>query len=348
MSPRFIIGLTLSLSLFLCNTVFAANRVIILENPHRPVAGEIARELETYGFSTQIISDTPTVDLAGIASRESASATIRLNLKGRKVEVWVADRITGKLVMRTIELTPGDQKEQSIIVLAAVELLRASLMEIYAVQKQPGKVQPTKQTRSFAKPVAVEPGDRKSQKQQRIISGVLSVGVGGNIPGKQTGLGGHGRADIVLDFDRRVQFSAVGRFPLAPFSLSSDAGQADLNPFLFGAQTTVLLRPEESRLRLFTGMGMGVMIYMAEGAYDPEYIKKHAGSLQSRTQTVISTATFFTGGVLVKLNRQLALRLSSILGISTMMVRTKIGKKTVARLGQPFFYFDAGLDLTLW
>ena len=348
MSVRFVAFLAIAVVTFVCFRVSAANRVVILENTDEPVAFEIASELESYGFSTEIIPDTPAINLSDIAKKNAASAAIRLNLTGNQVEVWVADRITGKMVMRTITLTRDDKREKSIIVLAAVELLRASLMEIYAREQQTGTAADaaTQKTRAFAKPslpavLAQTPAPKK------LSSGYLTVGAGGAVIGKSAGIGGQGTLALTLAFNERVHFTVQSYLPIGGIDQKADAGKTSIYPFLTGVQSTVLFRSEQRRLRPYAGLGLGIAIFWAKGKRNPEYELTDA-ALQSHRETVIVPTPYAAGGILFRLTRQLQLRVSSLVGVSTASTRVKIADQTVAKLGRPVIFLDAGLDITLW
>lgn len=328
-------------SLLFCSNALAANRVVILRNTAPNLAEELVRELEASGFEAEIIDDTPDDALEDIAGRNNASAAIRLNLKGKRVEVWVADRITGKIVARTVELNPGGEPENSIVVLAAVELLRASLMEIYSPQKPEGEVPIAKETRSFAKPVPVEPADDK------ISAGFFSLGFGGGFVGKADGIGAHGAATFTLQLAGRFQFGVLGHFTFFPHSVSAKEGATYLYPILAGLHTIVLMRSPSRRFRPFAGLGMGTLIFLSRGKAADDIVLEDS-VLRERRQTAIVPVPFAKCGMLLRLNRHLLLRIDIAVGVPTALTRIEIADNAVARIGRPVILSSLLLDIAIW
>jgi hypothetical protein len=115
----------------------------------RPVqAGEILSEavlrikseLVAGGFEVAVAdSDAPTlgqdprelIERAGQALAPSATIGIFGNLEQGMAELWVVDRITGKTVIRRLEVqTSSDRRIPEVLAIRAQELLRASLVEL--------------------------------------------------------------------------------------------------------------------------------------------------------------------------------------------------------------------------
>src|SRR5262249_27000792 len=90
------------------------------------------------------------------ARNVGAVAAIRLVPSGAGVEVWVTDRVTGKTIVRDLATPSGDA-----VALGAVELLRASFMELHADVPHRGEVAPTPQVKALALPEAPPPEPRR-------------------------------------------------------------------------------------------------------------------------------------------------------------------------------------------
>ena len=326
---------------FFCLEALAANRVVVLRNATANLSEELVRELEASGFDSEIIEDSPDADLEEIAGRHEASAAIRLNPKGKRVEVWVADRMTGKIVARTVELNPGGEPENSIVVLAAVELLRASLMEIYAPQQPKGEVAVAEETRKFAKPALEE------QDTDKISAGFFSMGAGGGLTGNTNSIGAHGTAMFTLQLVRYFQFGIVGHFAFLPHTVNAPEGGTNLYPILAGAHTLVLMRQPSRRFRPFAGLGMGTLIFISRGKAE-ENLELDNLVLRERKQIAIVPAPFVKCGALLRLNRHLLLRLDLTLSMPTALTRIEIANNTVARIGRPMFLAGLALDIGIW
>lgn len=80
-------------------------------------------------------------DLRSAARATGAVAGFRVLVSERTVEVWIADRVTGKISLREVLPQQGDSRvSEGVVVTRAVELLRASLMELEAPHPPLGEV----------------------------------------------------------------------------------------------------------------------------------------------------------------------------------------------------------------
>jgi hypothetical protein len=78
--------------------------------------------------------------LEELARSRGAIAAIRVVPLDGAVEVWIADRVTGKTVLREVLASGGADERDMLVSLRAVELLRASLLELGAPHAPPGEV----------------------------------------------------------------------------------------------------------------------------------------------------------------------------------------------------------------
>jgi hypothetical protein len=82
-------------------------------------------------------------DLSRAAREQQAVAGFRVLVSQGTVEMWIADRVTGKVILREVLAREGETKvSETVVVTRAVELLRASLMEIQAPHELRGEVAP--------------------------------------------------------------------------------------------------------------------------------------------------------------------------------------------------------------
>jgi hypothetical protein len=119
--------------------------VIVSSDPATPTSQRVAKELRGLGLDVLILKATPE-NAVGRASLErsarsvGAIAALRLIEASEGLEVWVADRVTGKTVIRQLVGPPGTPTDPEDVALGAVELLRASLMELHAPTPSRGEV----------------------------------------------------------------------------------------------------------------------------------------------------------------------------------------------------------------
>jgi hypothetical protein len=79
-------------------------------------------------------------DLVEAARRMEAIVAFRVLISNKQVDVWIADRVTGKVVLREILSNDGGGLDERVVALRAVELLRVSLMELSAPHQSRGEI----------------------------------------------------------------------------------------------------------------------------------------------------------------------------------------------------------------
>lgn len=147
-------------------TAFAAPpRVAIVRDPNPSAEREafenqLRSELASAGFD--VVSVTGEADsaesLEAIAARESSVAAIRLDRPAGSVSarLWVTERVTGKTLLRTVRPEAVSPDAPGIIALRAVELLRASLLELNEAHPPRGSVPATPAVKAWVSPKKAE------------------------------------------------------------------------------------------------------------------------------------------------------------------------------------------------
>jgi hypothetical protein len=162
--------------------------IVVSSDPDSTRCRRLAAELRSLGLSVvsmlPVTDAAPDVALPALARREHAMAAVQVLTLALKEQVWIADRVTNKTVLRELprnSLRP-DQTDDSIAV-GVAELLRASLMEVNSESHARGDYAPTPRVRELAYPSVVRAGASSS------VWAAASAGV-------QPGLRGSGRAWI--------------------------------------------------------------------------------------------------------------------------------------------------------
>jgi hypothetical protein len=107
----------------------------------------IKSELLAGGFQVTV-TDTPAAllvpdpqvlkQLASRAKPPSATLAIFGNLEQGKAELWVVDRITGKGLIRRVQVeTSSDRPISEVLAIRVQELMRAALVEVFVDEKHP-------------------------------------------------------------------------------------------------------------------------------------------------------------------------------------------------------------------
>jgi hypothetical protein len=106
-------------------------RIALMLVPERPpLAARIATELGTMGFEAVIVPHAGgSVDELGLLTRRAnAIAGAMMRVDEQRIRLWIVDRTTDKILTR--ELPAAARHAEAMLALRAVELLRASLLEL--------------------------------------------------------------------------------------------------------------------------------------------------------------------------------------------------------------------------
>src|SRR5262249_5220500 len=130
----------------------AASTIVVVCGPGDHFGLRVIAELEALGFRALIIDPldeaASRASLEATARKAGAIAAIRAVPSARGVEVWIADRVTGKTVLREVASDDGALDGEGALALRAVELLRASLLEVALPAPPPGEVPATPEIRA--------------------------------------------------------------------------------------------------------------------------------------------------------------------------------------------------------
>ena len=109
-------------------------RVALIEDPDETtILPRLHAELSGLGLDVRTVlknkDERLPHDIIEAARTTGAVAAFRIVVEGDRADVWIADRVTGKVVLREM-LPRGPKIDGRVVALRAVELLRVSLMEL--------------------------------------------------------------------------------------------------------------------------------------------------------------------------------------------------------------------------
>ena len=236
-------------------------------NPKAVTAEALVRmhgELVSAGFDVQITASTPGADprasLEQTASGNNVDAVVALlgDVSPGSVEVWVIDRVTGKSVVRRIPNQPESNRAAEILAIRAIELLRASLLEIAMAGSGEPVVVPK------PPPVAVTRFVDRALDSRRDSRWAIEVGGSGvaSFDGVGPALLPMVRLDLALGSYVLIRATAAGLGTRA--RVQAQSGWADLAEQFGLIEAGVRLRPRR-RLQPFVSLGAGAQHTSAEG-----------------------------------------------------------------------------------
>jgi hypothetical protein len=198
-------------------------------------------------------------DLNEVARHHQAVAAVRVLVAAAVVEVWIADRVTGKVVLRdVIEHGPG-KVDQTLVALRTVELLRGSLMELDAPHEPRGEVPPSPALRALA---------RSSDDRERYALGVAGAAMWSD--GGSTGVPVLSLAMTWRPW-RWFACRARGATALIPATVSAPEGSAAFTLRWAEIDALVVTPPSTSRWRGSVGVGLGLHAIAMEGRASEPY-----------------------------------------------------------------------------
>jgi hypothetical protein len=109
-------------------------RVALIEDPDETtILPRLHAELAGLGLDVRMViknkDERLPRDIIEAARTTGAVAAFRIVVEGDRADVWIADRVTGKVVLREM-LPRGAKIDGRVVALRSVELLRVSLMEL--------------------------------------------------------------------------------------------------------------------------------------------------------------------------------------------------------------------------
>ncbi len=205
------------------------------------------------------------MERAGQALAPSATIGIFGNLEQGPAELWVVDRITGKTVIRRLEVqASSDRRISEVLAIRAQELLRASLVELLLEENRPAPASPEAppQVQRWVKQAVESP----------LLPWRLALEVGASTFG---GWGGVGptlapAARLRMAWDERfwVRLTALG-LGTRP-TVQTNIGSASVSQNLLLLECAAWLRPRR-RVRPLVSLGLGAERVAVDGTASLPY-----------------------------------------------------------------------------
>ena len=206
--------------------------VLVSDRADAAVTSLLREELVNLGLNVLVVDrgehELLPGELIESARQNHAFAAFRVLIGEGKMEVWLADRITGKVLLREVLRTQGQASDtsQTAVVARAVELLRASLLELDVDDRPTGEVE-----RPKILPKALRPPPREPEPSHDtgVALNTSFVVLGASLSSAPSpGIG------VALRWQALRHFSLVARVavPLAGSEYSIPEGHTQITPRL--------------------------------------------------------------------------------------------------------------------
>jgi hypothetical protein len=305
-------------------------RVVLIEDPGDVVIlPRLRAELAGLGLDVKSVprkdDERLPHDLIEAARSTSAMAAFRVVIDGERADVWIADRVTGKVVLREM-LPRGTVMDGRVVALRAVELFRVSLVELQAPQAPQGELPPPPELTET--PGLIEDPERLSLSADSSFlwspgGTSASAGVAASLCWKSSWLGAR----------------LSGGSMLAPATITRIEGAGEVTTRWLGLDATLQPRRMNMRWRPRAGLGFAAVAADLRGVSD--------GLLPTSSYTLFTFAPKATADLGLAVHPHVRINLSvsylrPLRSVDLVFVGNRVG-----RFGQDIFLANLGLDIVL-
>ena len=290
-------------------------------------------ELSTLGLHVVEVTLAPNEGASSLddaARRANAFAAVRVVPAGNGIEVWVADRVTGKTLLREIVVGPGDAADD-VAAIQAVELLRASLAELGLSPRQHGDVPPSPAVQRIA-PVATS-GPKNEHRLSIQVGPAMLLSPGG------FSVAGNGFVGVRFRPDRTWGLDAWTLLPILSASIEQAEGSANLSPLLAGLDASLSIFERGKPWQLSAAGGVAVARLGIEGQAAPP----RAGN----SDPLLVALPFGRLSLTRALSARLALGVDAFVGVAIPQPIVRFDGRPVADWGRPMTALALSLDAAL-
>ena len=304
--------------------------------------GRTRAELLASGFDARIVVGVPgSAPRAAIASASAASiaAIAIVDPAGdATVEVWVDDRLSGKVSIRPLVATGSDEhKAAAVLAIQAVELLRASLVEIARPGEPESAAAPPPAAGPTPPPAAVAfargPEPTPRPRAELSLAAGPSAFVGFDPATIQVAPSLALALTAPVGLGGRLRWIGPGLGP----ELDVAGGSVSLSSWLLTAGALFAPR-SEGRLFGFVALDGGLLRLTAEGMLDEPS--------QGRSGSSLVAAFLAGGGGGLRLTEQVAIVAEAEILVTAPRISVVLDGADVAHAGRPGGVLSLGLQLS--
>lgn len=366
------LGVALLCVLLLSATAFAqtaARVALVTTDPDASSTRRLKAELLELGVEVEVIAPEPgepigRATLERIARQAGAFAAIRVVPIAAEVEVWVADRVTGKTVVR--EIIRGNSEHASVddaIAVGAVELLRASLLEVSTTTKLHGDVPPPAEVKRMLPPPAPAPPSKPErpasdaanervpvQVSRRAVKAPTpspAVAPGPSValaiePVLELGLGGlplavQGQVSLRTRIHGDLSAEFMALFPVSPAEMKQQEGTAEISTRWFALSAAWV--PVFEFVEPLVGVGLAAVRAEAWGMARAPFV--------SQRQHLWVLAPMLRTGLAFAVSSTVRFRADASTAFALKSVPVRFGEREIAKWGRPALVVGAGVEVEL-
>jgi hypothetical protein len=314
-------------------TVAHAEKILLVDDEDTHHIGvRLRAELVSLGFEVEVAlapaAEPSRASLEQAARDAGAVAALRVRSSRAGVEVWVMDRVTSKTVLREVVFTGGD--DEGVVAVRAVELLRASLLEVELPSAPRGEVAPTPAVLALLPP----PRPRPERTLSLVIAPAAALSPGG--------IGVTPQLDVWLRVRATAHFTLALRIlaPTFPAAIDAPEGRSTVTLGATSLGGDVLFGRTAAALRGHAGVGVGLLWTHLEGTA--------AQPFAGRSDDLFSALSYLHGGATYALGESVRIFADGTVGVATPRPVVRFADRAVASWGQPAVALALGVELPLF
>jgi hypothetical protein len=319
---------------------------LVTTDPTAELSHRVEEQLEALGFDV-VVLNPPATGSAGPTSLEQtarnvgAIAAVRIVPMAQSVQVWTADPVTGQAVFREMLPPAGQKPSDAAVALGAVELLRASLLELHPPEPAPPP-KPPPPALTCPPPVVLPPATTPEPRLGVTAGAGLDFGLAGR-PSVSWEIAAWVR------LQDRVGLRALAIVNASPANVTvAGAGNVDVAAQLYAAELAYDLAPSSSTWIPVVGLGLAGAEVTVRGVA----ASTSAINLYESTPHLIALPFAHVGGSWALLG-DLRLRADLLGGVSTQSVPICVLQSAgssctaVAHWGEPLVNASLGVEVLL-
>lgn len=324
----------------------ADTTVLVLGAESAALTGRLRAELETLGLRVLVEGgDVSLEELEGRAHAVGAAVALSATESSEGVELRLVDRVTGKTLLREVlqrDLSSTDP--DAVLALRAVELLRASLLELELGHPARGEIAVTSTLRETirravyadepAVPRLSDPKPANGAAEHAVLSDVGIVMLAH--PGETRPQAGVSAA-LWWQPTRALAVGLWGAVPFGSVNVSASEGAADVRSNVFGSGLRFMPWVLVERLTPALGAGASVLWSSIDGT-------RARSDLVLASEELIAVGPYAEIGCGLAIARGLTLRSDVRAVLSFPKPVIQFADREVTALGRPFVTATFGLE----
>ncbi|MBN2802387.1 MAG: hypothetical protein JXR91_04770 [Deltaproteobacteria bacterium] len=307
------------------------------DDPSQGFVLRLKAELESAGFLVEIqkvdLKGDPRRELDVAARKIGAGAAVLLNKAMGFVEIWITDRVTGKIVIRKVKIPEDEQFPDTFIALSSVELLRASFLEVATSSISHGSVKADAAVKKLVSPKSDEPvsgvveNDFKEKVFIQLAPSIL-------IANFKHAPFVNAQTSIDCRVYKGLSLSLSGRLPMSTVKIKSQEGSAKVRAGDLYAGAGYISHGKKNIINGGFSAGWMLLVYKITGTPFEDY--------SGHETTFTTSSPYLKGFASLSFTKKVRVRLSILSGYSFTDLKVKIGEN-VNTFGK--FYLSTSLGI---